>query len=389
MKNQCILCGGKLQGGVCTECGLDNRKSDKMYRNVLNHSECKEQELTHVHEDNVEDMSSETEGKRESDEKAEKHHQFAAAAQKAAETFRLSQSPSRPYTARRFSARTSGNKNTALMIAGALFVIGLGCYSAISNEEDSFTDNANYPVYGEGEDAPDFDSEEDFNWDYDENYNPYEGIEEELEEVGEHWEQQLPAGVYVVGVDIPEGEYTLNGQEGSSFGVFDKTHGVFVNESFGVGEYKINGASGVELFAGAIVCVDGFHEVAFLTDNGQVQELSARLSNPLTETCQVSGEAVAGVDFPAGTYDIAATGGEFGSLYVESRARTEEDPYPFSIGTLLEENPTDEYPEYCSVYRNVVLPEGAVITTEGFTASLTPSPGIISEDYAAFYENVY
>lgn len=28
---RCTLCGGRLSGGVCTECGLDNRKNDKKY----------------------------------------------------------------------------------------------------------------------------------------------------------------------------------------------------------------------------------------------------------------------------------------------------------------------------------------------------------------------
>ena len=29
---RCVLCGGKLANGRCTECGLDNRKNDKKYR---------------------------------------------------------------------------------------------------------------------------------------------------------------------------------------------------------------------------------------------------------------------------------------------------------------------------------------------------------------------
>ena len=36
---RCSLCGGKLNSrGICTECGLDNSKSDKNYR--INRSDC-------------------------------------------------------------------------------------------------------------------------------------------------------------------------------------------------------------------------------------------------------------------------------------------------------------------------------------------------------------
>ena len=46
---RCSLCGGKLNSrGICTECGLDNSKSDKNYR--INRSDCDGMPLTHVHE---------------------------------------------------------------------------------------------------------------------------------------------------------------------------------------------------------------------------------------------------------------------------------------------------------------------------------------------------
>lgn len=49
MKNICILCGGKLRDGICTECGMDNRKSDDRYKEVLNQSSCDKVPMTHVH----------------------------------------------------------------------------------------------------------------------------------------------------------------------------------------------------------------------------------------------------------------------------------------------------------------------------------------------------
>ena len=45
---RCTLCGGKLDShNICTECGLDNNKSEKNYR--INQSSCDDLPLTHVH----------------------------------------------------------------------------------------------------------------------------------------------------------------------------------------------------------------------------------------------------------------------------------------------------------------------------------------------------
>ena len=45
---RCTLCGGKLDShNICTECGLDNNKSEKNYR--INQSNCDDLPLTHVH----------------------------------------------------------------------------------------------------------------------------------------------------------------------------------------------------------------------------------------------------------------------------------------------------------------------------------------------------
>ena len=49
---RCTLCGGRLDHSLrCTECGLDNTKNDSMYKNMVNQNECKNQPLTHVHEE--------------------------------------------------------------------------------------------------------------------------------------------------------------------------------------------------------------------------------------------------------------------------------------------------------------------------------------------------
>ena len=51
-KRRCSLCGERLDSSLrCTACGLDNTKNDSMYKNLVNQNDCKEQPLTHVHEE--------------------------------------------------------------------------------------------------------------------------------------------------------------------------------------------------------------------------------------------------------------------------------------------------------------------------------------------------
>ena len=72
--------------------------------------------------------------------------------------------------------------------------------------------------------------------------------------------------------------------------------------------------------------------------------------------------AIAGEDFPEGTYDVYMWGDDFGVFQFGVDL----------IGILREKNPTDEY-HYCSVYKNVVFPKGAVLETEELQIKLEPS----------------
>ena len=39
---RCQLCGGKLSGSICQECGLDNSKNDSQYEKYFGTSQCDE-----------------------------------------------------------------------------------------------------------------------------------------------------------------------------------------------------------------------------------------------------------------------------------------------------------------------------------------------------------
>lgn len=390
MKNTCSLCGGKLKNGICTECGMNNQKSDEMYRDRLNRSKydhASMESMSHVHtEQGVKQYQQPVlnENKRAGTAKAETPRQKTGTASKnraGGQAFRQ-QAGTRRYQGTDFKniksfssaseERKSQSSKKIVLVAVIILVLilataGLSVAGFVWEAIDGGGTVVSY------------------NYDYGE-------IQDQLPAQGEHWDNQLPAGMYMAGVDIPEGEYAVTGPEGSSFEVHDNTHSIYRQESFGTEEYEIERAEGIPLFTGALVCVDGMNPVSFVSENAQTQDLEERIANPVTEAIDVSGTMTAGTDFPAGTYDIEAVGEDFGYVTYEIPY---EDPYSdgeqsyYSFGVMMEKNPTSEYPAYCSVYKNVVLPEGAVVDSEGYSCRLVPSSGIVSEDYDGFYDNMY
>lgn len=407
MSRNCRLCGGRLSGGICTECGLDNRKSDEMYQDILNKSPCDGEKLTHIHETDDKEKRKNTYKEQVRQLGAgipytgNKTKRTGNAQKKSAVPPRQSMggskrkvenyTPTQFYTGRTGYQNFGQKKGTTVFIVLVLifllvFLIAVGVIK--HNSEKSFQQQMEYL---ENFDDYDFDFDYDFGEDL-ENYvyDPYGNAKDTLKETGEYWSQQMEPGMYQVGVDIPEGEYRVSGSRGSSFEVHDAAN--FITDIVRFGEEEdmgeVNAAEGVKLFAGALICVDGMNPVNLVSENAQTQELQARITNPLTETVEVTGTLTAGKDFPAGTYDIKAkTDGEYGIVFYHTSAQDGEEYAP-SFSVMMEANPTEEYPEYCSLYKNVVLPEGTVVETEELTVELVPSQGIISEDYLSFYSNM-
>lgn len=388
MKKSCILCGGKLKDGICTECGMDNRKSDEMYQKALNQSDCKNMRLSHVHTDKKaepyespvinqtrrQEKTQDTRGKSENKKTKQPEKPFADIySQYRSKAIRTSEQWK--------SKEASGNSKLTIVVSIVVIVLGL-VITLVGNvgkpektPEWTGSTSSSYEEYELQEEQ--------------EEYDPFAYVEEELPLEGEIWEEERLAGMYVVGIDIPEGEYVLEGKKGSSYSVYDSRHYLSVNDSFHSEEEDTKWVGGVKLFEGAVVCVDGMYPVKFYTENAQLENMGARTANPLTETFEMSGTSVAGEAFPEGTYDVYCIGDSFGVFNFELELSREDHTVPFGISTLMETNPTNEYPDYCSKYENLVIPAGAKLDTGEMKIKLVPSEGITTEDYMSFYDNVY
>lgn len=388
MKKSCTLCGGKLKDGICTECGMDNRKSDEMYQKALNQSDCKNMRLSHVHTDKKaepyespvinqarrQEKTQDT-GKKSVNKKAKQpekpfadiYSQYRSKAIRTSEQWK--------------SKEASGNGKLTIIVSIVVIVLGL-VITLVDNLEkhekmvEGIEDvSSSYEEYELQEEQ--------------EEYDPFAYVEEELPLGGEIWEEERSAGMYVVGIDIPEGEYVLEGKKGSSYSVYDSRHYLSVNDSFHSEEEDTKWVGGVKLFEGAVVCVDGMYPVKFYTENAQLENMGARTANLLTETFEMSGTSVAGEAFPEGTYDVYCIGDSFGVFNFDLELSREGYTDSFGMSTLMEANPTNEYPDYCSKYENLVIPAGAKLDTGEMKIKLVPSAGITTEDYMSFYDNVY
>ena len=383
MKKSCILCGGKLKDGICTECGMDNRKSDEMYQKTLNQSDCKNMRLSHVHTDNKaepyenpvinqarrQEKTQNTREKSESKKAKQPEKPFADIySQYRSKAIRTSEQWK--------SKEASGNSKLTIVVSIVVIVLGL-----VITLADNLGKPEKMPEWTEETVSEAYEEQEE--------YDPFAYVEEELPLEGEIWEEERSAGMYVVEIDIPEGEYVLEGKKGSSYSVYDSRHYLSVNDSFHSEEEDTKWVGGVKLFEGAVVCVDGMYPVKFYTENAQLENMGARTANLLTETFEMSGTSVAGEAFPEGTYDVYCIGDSFGVFNFDLELSREGYTDSFGMSTLMEANPTNEYPDYCSKYENLVIPAGAKLDTGEMKIKLVPSAGITTEDYMSFYDNVY
>lgn len=116
-----------------------------------------------------------------------------------------------------------------------------------------------------------------------------------------------------------------------------------------------------------------------VSSNAQMDSMLSK-ENPITEeVITVEVGVTAGVEIPAGIYDLELTEG-YGSFHVEI----------YRDGEVLDEKYLwlDVDDEVENSYKNLVFPEGAKITWDEYeTVSLTftPSPQIKDTDYLGYY----
>lgn len=369
---RCSLCGGKLNSrGICTECGLDNSKSDKNYR--INRSDCDGMPLTHVHEEKEKHRPDRKADHREINHKETNHKKRVYGKQ----GYRMNESDMTGKKRRKHVQTpdiTNRRRPLKIVILAIIVIAVLGnLYEEHKYDIEYAVGDAVQGVFQDTGDQKTNDTDET-------DYDHYQYVTREIPKEGERADYELSSGNYVAGVEIPEGIYTVTPKDDyDTVQIDDPENSIYLYEYT---EGKKDKIKDIRLYKGAHLTLNCRTTVKLHTDNAQDVEAmeTAGQSNPLTESVDIKGQKTltAGRDFEPGIYDLSRVSGA-GNVDVIIYSEEQEEIDSWSQG--LSEDGIDG-----ETFHYLVIPENATMeVSEDLKIRLTPSEQIASTDYYGFY----
>lgn len=369
---RCSLCGGKLNSrGICTECGLDNSKSDKNYR--INRSDCDGMPLTHVHEEKEKHRPDRKADHREINHKETNHKKRDYGKQ----GYRMNESDMTGKKRRKHVQTpdiTNRRRPLKIVILAIIVIAVLGnLYEEHKYDIEYAVGDAVQGVFQDTGDQKTNDTDET-------DYDHYQYVTREIPKEGESADYELASGNYVAGVEIPEGIYTVTPQDDyDTVQIDDPENSIYLYEYT---EGKKDKIKDIRLYRGAHLTLNCRTTVKLHTDNAQDVEAmeTAGQSNPLTESVDIKGQKTltAGRDLEPGMYDLSRVSGA-GNVDVIIYSDEQEEINSWS--QCLSEDGIDG-----ETFHYLVIPENATMeVSEDLKIRLTPSEQIASTDYYGFY----
>lgn len=369
---RCSLCGGKLNSrGICTECGLDNSKSDKNYR--INRSDCDGMPLTHVHEEKEKHRPDRKANHREINHKETNHKKRDYGKQ----GYRMNESDMTGKKRRKHVQTpdiTNRRRPLKIVILAIIVITVLGnLYEEHKYDIEYAVGDAVQGVFQDTGDQKTNDTDET-------DYDHYQYVTREIPKEGESADYELASGNYVAGVEIPEGIYTVTPQDDyDTVQIDDPENSIYLYEYT---EGKKDKIKDIRLYKGAHLTLNCRTTVKLHTDNAQDVEAmeTAGQSNPLTESVNIKGQKTltAGRDLEPGIYDLSRVSGA-GNVDVIIYSDEQEEINSWS--QCLSEDGIDG-----ETFHYLVIPENATMeVSEDLKIRLTPSEQIASTDYYGFY----
>lgn len=369
---RCSLCGGKLNSrGICTECGLDNSKSDKNYR--INRSDCDGMPLTHVHEEKEKHRPDRKADHREINHKETNHKKRDYGKQ----GYRMNESDMTGKKRRKHVQTpdiTNRRRPLKIVILAIIVIAVLGnLYEEHKYDIEYAVGDAVQGVFQDTGDQKTNDTDET-------DYDHYQYVTRETPKEGESADYELTSGNYVAGVEIPEGIYTVTPQDDyDTVQIDDPENSIYLYEYT---EGKKDKIKDIRLYKGAHLTLNCRTTVKLHTDNAQDVEAmeTAGQSNPLTESVDIKGQKTltAGRDLEPGIYDLSRVSGA-GNVDVIIYSDEQEEINSWS--QCLSEDGIDG-----ETFHYLVIPENATMeVSEDLKIRLTPSEQIASTDYYGFY----
>ena len=357
-RRECSLCGGKLRGTICTECGLDNSKNDSNYRTSSSHSGF--ERMTHVH-DRFDPFAGKTLTK---EQKKDMRNAMASRTQQMSKP-----SGSYKYAEVTDMRRSQPHKKKGNLgkVIGILWIIFILVGALVTVIDYVSVGDASW-----AEPVPDYEYEEV------EVYDPYEDAQYDLPETGEMVKEVLSAGEYIGGVHISEGTYSVMVVEGTgNYNLVSEEHGIYIYEGVAEEQYDEIITDDLRIYEGAKLTVSESVVVQLYSENAS--SAMETMENPNTKSFTVQDEFVVGEDVIPGVYDVY---GVAGAGILDFTVEFEDGYSAYGCAIVGEEGNAFSYP---TVYKNLVLPEGAVAQLDDMTVELVPSEIIKDEEYLEYY----
>ena len=374
---RCSLCGGKLNSsGICTECGLDNSKSDKNYR--INRSDCDGMPLTHVHEEKEKHRPDRKADYREINHKETNHKETNPKKRDyGKQGYRMNESDMTGKKRRKHVQTpdiTNRRRPLKIVILAIIVIAVLGnLYEEHKYDIEYAIGDAVQGVFQDTGDQKTNDTDET-------DYDHYQYVTREIPKEGESADYELSSGNYVAGVEIPEGIYTVTPKDDyDTVQIDDPENSIYLYEYT---EGKKDKIEDIRLYKGAHLTLNCRTTVKLHTDNAQDVEAmeTAGQSNPLTESVDIKGQKTltAGRDLEPGIYDLSRVSGA-GNVDVIIYSDEQEEINSWS--QCLSEDGIDG-----ETFHYLVIPKNATMeVSEDLKIRLTPSEQIASTDYYGFY----
>lgn len=210
----------------------------------------------------------------------------------------------------------------------------------------------------------------------------YDEVSYPLSTTGKKFSADLSSGRYVVGLDLPEGVYTVTGTgEEIGFSVTNDAQYIDIYELLtdhkSIGSEQNSEVKDVRLYQGSLIEISGRGTIHCNTSDARMEKLKESSQNPLNKEVEVTGVMTAGKDFPAGTYDVVALSGQGEFNFVCEQDKDDEDGGE-SIW-LSGDSEGDE----AQKYKNLELADGTEIknpTEADFQVKLVPSRRVRPEN---------
>ncbi len=179
----------------------------------------------------------------------------------------------------------------------------------------------------------------------------------------EHYEVDLSAGNYTAGVDIPVGTYNLVATGGSGNVTSSNMFSGGLNEIMGnpADEYSIDSFNGLKMDDGVVLTLGGTVTLHLVSENAKLAGLTARTATGAAPIDLGAGNYTCGSDFPPGTYNVVATGGN-GNVNSDNMFN----------GGLNEIMGTTNDGLSIMQYNNAIFEDGNVLSISGTSVQLVP-----------------